>query len=251
MPVFAPRMLDQLLTSLKSLSDALYQRTPLILTGDEFISAFIDPDHVAKLKEVQALVGFSGHTSLETILANSAGQQFSVVTYFTVGSPVVLPQYTAKGLQPSVSEAVLAKISSWMDERTRFGEAFGDAYDALYNLNTSCGDAASMALVLPCLPTLMGRLSDDTQNSSVKKARKLSDVKSFGKLPKLPVRVKQRLLEISAIINSVTLMTDAQLPETDRGDAKITVRRPMQSVRASIFYGDAGPNTPVPAATFI
>lgn len=221
MSVISPRTLDTYVDALTALAGKFFSKTQLILSGDEFVSAFINPDHVAKLAEVQALVGYVGTSYIDTMISDSEGRHFKTTVGFVSNAPMILPRYIANGMQPTVPAAVDAKISAWVEERVRFGFAFGDTIDALRNLNDSCGDLRAMSVMLPCLPTIMGQISDDSENKTVKRARKLSGQRSYGTLPKLPAATKKRLLEVSAIVNSVTLALDAPDQTGKKHDAVI------------------------------
>ncbi len=239
MAVVSWKTLDVYNSSLISLAEKFFERTPLTLSGDEFIAAFIHPDHIEKLREVQALVGYVGTGACGSTLATSDGQSVNVSASFMGSSPVILPQYVKRGLQPTCPESVREKILAWIDDRVKFGTAFGDALDAIRYLNDSCGDLRAMSIMLPCLSTVMGMVSDDVDNKTVKRARKLSSQRAFGTLPKLPAATKQRLLEVSALVNSVTLVLDATPPEMQRGDARF-FGGPLEYGRPSGLFGPAG-----------
>lgn len=235
MAVFNPRTLDTFTGALRSMAATYFDRTKLILSGDEFITAFVDQNHVAKLKEVQELVGFSGASFLNTSLFDSAGTGYNAHLAFTGNAPVIVPQYCGKGVQPDAPAEVVTKITEWLDSRASMGAAFGDALDAMVALNSLCGDAQAMTIMLPCLPTIMGQVSTDADNRTVQRARKLTSIKSFGKLPALPPQVRQRLMEVSAIVNSVTLMLDTPVQETKRYDAAVSVVQIRNNPRRNIL----------------
>lgn len=209
MAVYNYRIVDEIQYNIKQLGEMFFARTKMVLTPDEFIAAFIQPDHVSKLRDVQELVGFVGQNSLPTVLQSTAGGRYSTYLTFTGNAPIILPQYASKGVQPTCPEDVRAKIVGWVDERVRFGEAFGDAMDAIVALNESCGDAAAMRVMLPCLPTVMAAMNADQDHRTVKRAKKVAESKKFGSLPRMSQATKQRLIEVSAIVNSVAMVKDA------------------------------------------
>lgn len=235
MSVFSYRTFENIEAAAGRLFTTFFGKMPLMLDPDEFIAAFINPEHIDKLKEVQEIVGLGTPTWTRTTGTSSSGSTFSLYATFGGGAPVVLPRYVSAGLQPTCPDPVRQKITAWLDERVRFGDMFGDVRDALTWLNAQCADAEAMALLLPCLPTIMGRLSDDSNSKAVKRARKLTSIKSFGALPKLPVKVKQRMQEISAVVNSITLMLDAPDPELDRGHACFALESARSHKRESMF----------------
>lgn len=217
--VFGTRMLDMLESSLRGLSSKIFGKTQLVLSADEFISAFINPEHIETLHKVRELVGNVGMNSTHTKFDTSDGLKCVLSLSFSGWPPITMPQYVRLGVQPTCPFEVRERIAAWVDERYRLGCAFGDALDALYYLNTTCGDAKAMSLMLPCLPTIMAGVSEDGDNKTVKRARKITAAKSFGKLPALPVIIKQRLIEVSAIVNATSLVDGAPDITTGKGDA--------------------------------
>ena len=235
MSVFSYRTFNQIESAAGGLFTLFFNKTAMILEPEEFITAFINPDHIDKLKEVQELVGLSTQTWARPIVACSKGDSFYMYLSFSGGAPVIVPQYIQNGLQPTCDPAVREKILGWLDERVRFGDMFGDVKDALNWLNETCNDAEAMTLLLPCLPTIMGQMSSDGDSKTTKRARKLTTIKSFGALPKLPVQVKQRLQEISAVVNSITLMLDVPEPEVKASQAVVTLSGYKIHKRTSLF----------------
>lgn len=240
MSVISIRTLDTYEAALRELAEKFFSKTRLFLSGDEFVSAFINPDHISKLSEVQTLVGRLGNAYTETTFSDGEGRHFKTMISFVSSAPTILPLYIAGGMQPTAPKAVNDKIMAWVTDRVKFGFAFGDAIDAMRNLNESCGDLRAMSVMLPCLPTIMGQVSTDGDNKTIKRARKLSDQRSYGTLPKLPVNIKQRLLEVSALVNSVTLMLDAPDQTGKKHDAVIGTLA-LQTSETSIFSTGARP----------
>lgn len=237
--VFGTRMLDMLETSLRQISQKIFGPSALVLKPDEFVRAFINPEHVDTLTQVRELVGHVGLTSTVTKVNTSDGMEFDLSLAFNGWPPITMPQYVRHGLQPTCPDDVRARITAWLDERYQLGAAFGDVHDALYYLNQTCGDAKAVALMMPCLPTIMAGVSEDGDNATVKRARRITAAKSFGKLPALPVAVKQRLIEVSAIVNATAMMEKAESPTTTRGDAVLSFRD-FGGVRPSLFGGSVG-----------
>lgn len=251
MPVYAYKIMEQLNASLNGLAATMFAKTPLILSGDEFLSAFVHPDHVPMLKEVQELCKTTTGQSVLTIIDTADGERLNINVSFGGQAPVNMPQYVRHGMQPTCPESVRSKITAWVEERASFGRAFGDVQDALGYLNDNCGDARAMAVMLPCFATIMGGISTEGESVAVKRARKLTNVTAFGSLPRLPMQVKKRLSEAAAIVNASTLMSDAPYPTLKRHDAQFSFYNMERNVRTNIFYHSAEPNTPVPVATFI
>ena len=251
MPIYSYRMMEQLRTSLSGLATLMFTRSPLVLSDEEFLAAFIEPSHLPMLREVQEMCRPALSGWAQTMLTATDGTAYDLQIHFGGTASVILPQYIRHGLQPTCPQAVVDKIASWLSERVHFGQAFGDARDALDYLNDNCGDVEAMTLMLPCLPSIMSNISEDGENKAVKKAQKLASIKRFGSLPRLPRQVTQRLSEVSALVNATTLMKDAPVPEMQRHYACFTMRETVTPNRVNIFYQNAEPNTPVPAANFM
>ena len=251
MTVYSYRMLDLLKTSLENMAATLFSKTPLILGADEFLAAFVDPNHIPVLKQVEELCRPQTAAQATTILHTDDGEPLNMQIQFIGAAPVILPQYVRHGLQPTCPQEIKDKVTSWVAERVNFGRAFGDAQDAITYLNDNCGDVEAMSLMLPCLPSIMAGISTDGDSKTVKRAQKLTAIKRFGKLPRIPRAVTARLAEASALVNAVTLMQDAPMPTLVRYDAHFKVANLGGSQRINIFYQNEGPNTPVPVASFL
>lgn len=241
MSVYSYRIISDIEYNVRQVAEMFFARTKLVLSPSEFIAAFINPEHIEKLRDVQELVGFVGQNSMGTTLASTTGSRYSVALTFTGNAPIIIPQYAGQGLQPTCPPDVLAKIVGWLDERTRFGNAFGDVMDAVSMLNEQCGDAAAMRVMLPCLPTIMASLHSSDDDTNTKRAKKVAQAKKFGSLPRLPQSIKQRLLEISAIVNSTALVKDAPEVTAPAQHAIVTVNSPARGEPARpspLYAGD-------------
>ena len=251
MPVYSYRMIEQLQSSLSNMAATMFSRSPLILTGDEFLTAFVDAEHIPMLKQVQDICRPAVAGWANTIFYAADGESVEMQIQFGGTAPVILPQYVRHGLQPTCPQDIRDKVDTWLAERVNFGRAFGDVQDAITYLNDNCGDIEAMTLMLPCIPSIMSNISTDGESKAVKKAQKLASIRRFGKLPRLPRQVTQRLAEVSALVNAVTLMQDAPVPEIQRHAACFTIRQLSGSTRTNIFYQNAEPLTPVPVASFL
>lgn len=251
MAVYSYRMIESFRSSLNSMAATLFSKTPLVLGADEFLAAFVAPDHIPMLKQVEEICRPTITTYAATTLFTEDGGRLIAPIVFVGKAPVILPEYVRHGMQPTCPQEIKDKVTAWVAERVNFGYAFGDVNDALGYLNDTCGDVEAMSLMLPCLPSIMAGLSTDGDNKAVKRAQKLTSIKRFGKLPRIPRQVTQRLSEASALVNAVTLMQDASPPAQVRFDAQITVSGIASSQRVNVFYQNAEPNTPVPIASFL
>lgn len=250
MPVYTYRMMEKLNASLSSMAATMFSKMPLIITGEEFLAAFVDPDHVPMLKQVQEICRPAVSGYAHTVLHGEDGEQVNVTLQFGGTAPVILPQYVRHGLQPTCPQNVREMITSWVAERIRLGRAFGDAQDALAYLNDNCGDVEAMTIMLRCLPTIMAGISADGESKTNKKAQKLTSIKRFGALPRVHRQVTQRLAEVSAIVSSTTLMQEAPIPTVPRHAASFSATNVSNSGRFNIFYLD-GPMQKAPPASFL
>jgi hypothetical protein len=250
MAVYSYRMIELLSTSLNTMASTMFSKTPLILGGGEFLEAFVDPNHVPMLKQVEEICSPPNTTWAHTSLQTEDGESLDMQVQFIGKAPVILPQYIRHGLQPTCPQHLKDKINAWVTERVNFGRAFGDAQDAIVYLNESCGDVEAMSLMLPCLPAIMAGISNDGDSKVVKRAQKLTTLKRVGKLPRLPRQVTQRLAEASALVSIVTLTQDAPMPAVVRYDAHFTVKNMVNSRRVNIFHHES-PMQAAPVASFI
>lgn len=250
MPVYSYKMIETLSQSLEHMAGLMFEKTPLVLSGEEFLKAFVDPEHIVMLKQVQEMCRPGLHSYASTTLHSVDGETLSIHVTFIGSAPVILPQYVGSGLHPNCPDDIRNKIDTWIVERINLGRAFGDANDAIIYLNDNCGDVEAMALMLPCLPSVMANVSSDGENKVVKRAQKLATIKRFGKLPRIPREVTQRLSEVSAIVNAVSMMKDAPDVSADRHSALFKMTRVKGSTRTNIFCQNVEPNTPVPSAMF-
>jgi hypothetical protein len=251
MPVYSYKMTETLTQSLADMANLLFEKTPLVLSGEEFLKAFVDPEHITMLKQVQEICRPALHSYASTTLHSADGETLRIHATFIGSSPVILPQYVGSGLQPNCPDDIRNKIDAWIAERINLGRAFGDANDAIVYLNDNCGDVEAMALMLPCLSSVMANISSDGESKTVKRAQKLATIKRFGKLPRIPREVTQRLSEVSAIVNAVSMMKDAPDVSADRHSALFKMTGIGGSGRVNIFYQNPDPNTPVPVASFL
>lgn len=207
MAVFTWRTMDDIKGAVSIYAQRLLSGSVFILPPDEFIAAFIEPDHVAPLKQTQDLVGFVGNTTATMKLWTSDKvQTFASCTFGTNEPPIILPHYVSSGVTRHAPDAVRSKIQNWLDERYRLGRMFGDAWDSIYWLNDNCGNAAAMAVMFPALPSLLKTSAPDAEAVNAKRAQRIVGAKSFGSLPKLPREVKARMKECSDLMLSVSML---------------------------------------------
>ena len=235
MSVYSTKIINEMKFSLKNIADYLINRTHLHLTGEEFIAAFINPEHQTMLIDVRGMVGFVGSTSLYTNIYTSTDTKMRAYLSFKRIPPIIIPRYASNGIQPTCPPAIMAKLVEWADERHRIGCMFGDALDAIDYLNAECGDARAMAIMLPALVTIMSKNSTQEEDRMVKRAKKISEGKGFGSLPRMTPVNRERLKEISALINMAAMLenTPVDAPNNE-GDAHVSLSQ-YSTTRSNIF----------------
>lgn len=212
--------IDAIKASIQNYAYRLLSGSACILSPDEFVSAFIERDHIPLLKQVQELVGMVGNSATPTSFITSDGVHLSGHCSFSGNTPpIILPHYVRNGIAPTAPDGVRSRIQNWLDERYRLGRMFGDAWDAINWLNDNCGNAAAMAVMFPALPTLLKNADSDPDASVVKKAHRIANAKSFGSLPKLPREVKARMIECSDLILTVSMLEAPAHFNMKRGEA--------------------------------
>lgn len=243
MAVFKFRTMDALKASIKAISGRLLDHHIVTLSPDEFIAAFIRPEHVDVLKTTQSIVGNIGDSYFTTTVAPA----HLYVSFGWNKPPIIVPQYVRDGYRDTAPYEVVDKIIKYIEERVRIGRMFGDAVDALHYLNDNCGNAAAMAVMFPALPTVMNSISDNPESTSAKRAHKLVEAKSFGTLPKLPREVKTRMIECSNLITNTLMIESTAAKEIPSGHAKLQVYS-VSSSATNFIYDAIGQNV---EATFI
>lgn len=207
MAVFTWRTLDDIKGAIALYAQRLLSGSVFILPPEEFIAAFIEPDHVGPLKQTQDLVGFVGNTTATLKLWTTDKIETRAGCAFGSSQPpIILPHYVSNGLTRHAPETVRTKVQNWLDERYRLGRMFGDAWDSIYWLNDNCGNAAAISVMFPALPSLLKTAAPDAEATNAKRAQRIASAKSFGSLPKLPREVKVRMMECSDLMLSVSML---------------------------------------------
>lgn len=241
MAVFSFRTMDQLFTGIKTLASRLIDPSHLVLSPDEFIAGFINPDHVASLKQVGSLVGGIGQFYASPILVSTDGTKCQTYCSFGYSSPpIIMPDYVNKGLQATAPDELHNRVAAWLDERLRIGYMFGDALDSLHWLNENCGNASAMAVMFPALPTILKAYDPEPESTSSKKAKRIADAKSFGSLPKLPREVKQRMVECSDLLLTVSMLEPGGEPSAKKGEAMLKFNGQPKTQRCDFIYASWG-----------
>lgn len=216
--------LDAMRESIRDRARRLFSTNDLELSSSEFITAFINPDHIEALAQVQEIVGQVGNSWCSTDLQAKYSDGTSELLNFNVtfGSkpPIILPRYISSGIQISAPPDICEKLNTWVVERVRLGKIFGDAIDALNWLNNNCKDIRAIRTMFPALPVLLRDVATDEKSASARMALKLDAFKGVTTLPTLPREVRDRILEASNLVNATTLLDGVnQTNQRDTGAA--------------------------------
>lgn len=225
MAVFSDRMSNDLAEAAAGAFRAYALKLSLKLSHDEVVAAFIEHDHIEKLKEVSRMVGASGVATFPTKIFTSEMELLSDCTvHFTSNMPILIPEYVQLGLASTCPDELREKISKWADTRYDLGIAGGDLVDAIHHLNWMCGDVRTMKALLPCLPGIMARINSDQDSKTMKKARAMLNTTGCGAIPPLSRAVKQRLLEISALANAIFMTEEPASAEKNDGKTAVLIK---------------------------
>lgn len=218
--------ISQTVTALAAKCGDALDKSPLYLTKDEYIEAFIHPDHVEKLREVYTLLGESRMEPARSVIncnQSDSDERVPVHVVYLASVDVIVPKYAETTMNFGTPAA--NKIVEWAAERRRLGMILGDAVDALSSLNEICGNALAMAVAFPALGSLMTRSSTFKEQAMVDKdpvvrrGRTIGSGKSIGALPTLPREVTERLRTASALVQALILSEDASVERPPTGTA--------------------------------
>ena len=195
---------------------AALSKSSLYLTKDEFIEAFIQPEHVSKIREVYNLLGERRTSPAQVTLNTDAHDTFprlSVDVVFYDDPGVFLPSYSKAWF--NIGTPAGTKIIEWASDRRRIGLVVGDAIDAVEVLNTMCGNALALSVCFPAIGSIMTRSSSHTDQAYidkdpiVRRGRDIGNGKSIGSMPSLPREVIDRIRTASATVQALLLTEDA------------------------------------------
>lgn len=239
MAVFTPNTMGDLLFQARRLANNFFGTRPLILTADEFITGFIDPEHVPILKQTEEICGRIGVTSATAIDARTLKQHAMPLTLSFHGeAPIIIPNYVAHGLRPTAPDTLHKKLQDWVEERWDYGCMFGDVLDALEFLNLVCAEAKAMTVMVPILPTLMRNITVEADSRTSKRARRLSEMKGVNALPSLPRTVTKRVHDACHLMTAANLIESLPTPKLEDGDVTISFTNTWNPpTRTNLFAG--------------
>lgn len=246
--MFSTRVMDNILTGLNQLADTLFERMPLHLSPDEFVEAYIRPHHVEPLRTTVDIVGLVGNSSTVARqridisgITGVEGEFVNLATHISFGGhkqPTILPQYIAThGIQNPGTPAA-AKILAWAADRIKHGLVFADAEEAIRWLDTASGNAAAIRVMFPAITTIMSTAFVNGEYPLAERAVKLSQMTSFGGLPKISPVQRERLREVSSFINTIPLMRDAPVPPVEVGYTYFQLDAGLSSINRKPMFDE-------------
>lgn len=234
MAIFQLHQIDEMQKAIvKHCGNVLNQSAPQ-LTADEFITAFIDPNHATKLKETAELVypGDARNTGNTAFKMQLKDNRSHLTGYISIGRsiPIMIPHYIQYGPSSwSGESAIYDRLMDWAEERYRIGCVLGDAIDALGMLNGVCGNAAAMNLVFPALTSVMAKAAGaDEKHPLRRRADAIVKAKSFGELPALPREVIDRIKMAAATVQALFLV-EYRTPLALEKNASVVLWGPMDA----------------------
>lgn len=213
MPLMTPNMLSNLHHQVRNLYSNMLLTNPLIVSDDEFISMFVNPEHVDVLKQTESLVGPIGTKQMTARYTFEAEQ--IVHGFIHVGfhqkPPIIIPDYAGHGLTPEAPVELHDRVYEWAKWVYEINCKFGDITDALswLNVNTESWDA--VRTMLPILPVLLKNTDTDPDSVVQKRAARLQARPNVRGLPRLPREVKERLIDCCNTALAATLIANDAL----------------------------------------
>ena len=219
------------------------------LTHEEFVDAFIQPEHVDVLRKAHELCGKMVRKPIigcEVRVCTSSGKEMLPSIRFVDELPLMLPTYTSvEGVQPSCRPETIAKLTEYADKRFEIGRLFGDGITALRFLQNNCCNAMAMKLLFPALPALlagMDKKNGTEDGPATRLANRLIESKASPPLPAMRLETKERMMEVSAFLNNLSLVefkaTPLPSPASNEGQLFMTSlwdRNPRQKTFGTEF----------------
>ena len=193
-------------------------KSSLYLTKDEFIEAFVRPEHVSKIREVYDLLGERRTGPVQVTLntdPTDADPRIAADIVFFDDPGVFLPSYAKTSFNFATPAG--AKVLEWAAERRRLGLVVGDAIDAIETLNAMCGNSLALSVCFPAIGSIMTRASEAKDQALidkdpvVRRGRAIGNGKSIGSMPSLPREVIDRIRTASATVQALLLTEEAVL----------------------------------------
>jgi hypothetical protein len=222
--IYTKNVIDALHGAIRKYADRYFEITNLRMTPNEFIQAFIKAEHIPPLMQVRDMCGsINASSRLKfTHREGESGHPMRLYVEFFGDPPIIIPDYAEKGLADTCPTPLRQRLAEWAAQRKEEGDKLGDLMDAISVFNTQLKDPKAMAVMVPCLPTLMRSFSRDPKSSTYKKAEAMLKPGNYH-IPVLPPEVKQRVQEASAFLMALTLLEPQ--PSADHPAGTATLNR--------------------------
>lgn len=212
MAVFKSWQIEEFRSGLHTFARYALNKTPIYLTRDEFVEAFINPDHVDRLKDVYDLVGAEKPDAFVCSPYDFEPEVAAPISVHFLTTPnVLIPGYAHRTFNRYTPAGI--KVANFISERKRMGLLLGDAKDALPWLNEHCGTAKSMSMVFPALTGIMLRSGPKPSADGVgryeARVNQIIKTKNFGSLPALSKESVKRLQDASALLQALFMAEGA------------------------------------------
>lgn len=209
--VMNTRRIEDLRTAIKWRANKYINATKLILTGDEFIDAFINPEHVDVLRKTQELTGPIGsryyHSSSYRRDLHGVGQIGILSLNFQGNPPIIIPNYIeSNGVAVTAQQEIVAKIANYVAERNRIGHMFGLSYKIVHWLAQNCKDLRAARTLFPALTLIMKDAYPEPNSAGYRQAEKLQQASASENLPMLERERKNKFIEASNLLVATTLL---------------------------------------------
>ena len=221
--ILPPSMMSEIKTITLKLATSAFGKMCCTLTRDEFIEAFIQPDHVERLTDVYKLIGGQRADSVNVLLwseqqDNKQDQMVAQLRYYQQPEMLV-PGYVKSDFRYWTPAG--KKIAEWSHDRKQQGYMVADAIDAMDWLNENAGSAMAFSLMFPALTPIMSRAATDgsvptphgvdpSEHWIVRKGQQIDALKTLSKpLPSLPREVIERIRDVSSFLLALMMTKDA------------------------------------------
>lgn len=218
MPAFSDRYMENIVGAYDSKVNRMFSKMALVMSGEEFISGFIYPEHVDILKKTEEIVGLIGNTG--THIRPNIFPDSSVWMSFQRKAAIILPKYVEKGLRPDAPIEIVNKFNEWVNERYNLGIKLGDALDAMKMLNDMCHTPQVFAMLFPAITAILSWVSPEDDSKERKMAEKLTTLSNVSGIPALPREVKVQLLELSSLVQTISLTAGGSATDAPEGYAR-------------------------------
>jgi len=226
------KLLDEVQRRIKAIGENYYGLNEVRLTPNEFIQAFIMPEHVPVLMRASELCGgIAVNSSYPMKLHPENDPEVRVTLRLRGDCPVPIPTYVGNGLSEQCPSLLRDRIMSWVTDRVYAGDILGDLYDAITIFDRTLHNLRSFAIMVPCLPMIVQSLRNGSYEKILKKMGKGTDFK----LPNLPPEVAERVQKSNAFYTGLSMLT---IKPTSRSAHEIWLERAIyaeQRQRLHIF----------------